>query len=59
MKQTITWNKTKGDSISGNGIQIHYTYTSFDDTEIEKLKQWCEEHIKSGIILDNVSFDGE
>ena len=38
MKQVITWEKTKGDTVNGFGITIHYSYTSFNPDEIDKLK---------------------
>jgi len=30
MREQITWEETKGDSVNGYGIKIHYSYTSFN-----------------------------
>lgn len=54
MKQTINFNMLEVDTVNGYGIQIHYTFTSFDRIEIEKLKKWCEKHISGGLVLEPV-----
>lgn len=57
MKQTVTWNKLEPDTINGHGIQIHYTFTSFDIKEIEKVKKFCEKHIGGGLVFEPVNFE--
>lgn len=52
MKQTINFNMIKENTVNGYGIQIHYTFTSFDRKEIEEIRKWCEKHINAGIVLD-------
>ena len=59
MKQTISYNMLKGDTINGYGIQVHYTFTSFDPQEIEDVREWCEKHINSGLMCESVSFKAE
>lgn len=54
MKQQITWEETKGDSVNGYGIKIHYLFTSFDKSEIDELKARCEENIKGGLVFEPV-----
>ena len=51
MKQQITWEETKCDSVNGYGIKIHYLYTSFNKDEIDELKEWCMEHLNSGVVV--------
>ena len=59
MNQLITWNETECDSVNGYGIQTHYTFTSFDKSEIDKFKKWCESHIHASVKLENVTFREE
>ena len=54
MKQMITWEKTKGDSVNGYGIQIHYSFTSLNKSEIDELETWCKRHINAGITLEPI-----
>ena len=56
MKQNINWNMLEVDTTNGYGIQIHYTLTSFDRTEIEGVKEWCEKHIGNGLVIEPVNF---
>ena len=53
MREQITWEETKGDSVNGYGIKIHYSYTSFNKDEIDELKEWCMEHLNSGVVFEN------
>ena len=55
MKEHIHWQKLKTDSINGYGVQITYTFTSFDAKEVEKMEKFCNEFIKAGVIVDGVS----
>ena len=57
MKQQITWEETKGDSVNGYGIKIHYSYTSFNKDEIDELKEWCIEHLNGGVVVEPVRED--
>ena len=59
MKQFITYNETKGDTINGYGIQIHYSFTSFDKSEIDELREWCKKHINAGVVLEPISIKKE
>ena len=52
MREQITWEETRGDSVNGFGIKIHYLYTSFDKDEIEELKEWCMEHLNGGLVIE-------
>lgn len=54
MRQQITWEETKGDSVNGFGVQIHYLFTSFDKAEIDELKARCEENIADGLVFEPV-----
>ena len=54
MKEHIHWQKLKSDSVSGYGVQITYTFTSFDAEEVDKMVEFCTEFIKSGVIVDGV-----
>ena len=54
MKEHIHWQKLKADSVNGFGVQITYTFTSFDPNEIAKMEKWCNEFIKAGLIFDGV-----
>ena len=56
MKQSITYNMLNVDTNNGYGIQVHYTFTSFDRQEIEDIKDWCEKHISSGLVFEDVIF---
>ena len=58
MKQNITYNMLNCDTTNGYGIQIHYTFTSFDRTEIEEFRNWCEKHISSGLVLEKMCTHG-
>ena len=57
MKQHISWQKLKGDTVNGFGVQIIYTFTSFDTTEIEGMEKFCKDHIKDGLIFNGVRLD--
>ena len=57
MKEHIHWQKLKGDTVNGNGIQVIYTFTSFDAEEINKIEKWCRESIEDGIIVDGLRAD--
>lgn len=59
MKQHISWQKLKGDTVNGCGIQIIYSFTSFDETEINEMEKYCKEHIKDGLIFSDVKLKGE
>ena len=54
MKEHIHWQRLKGDSVEGYGVQVTYTFTSFDADEIEKMEKFCKEFIKEGVIVDGV-----
>lgn len=54
MREHIHWQKLKGDTVNGYGVQITYTFTSFDSKEMDKMEKWCNEFIKSGVIVDGV-----
>ena len=54
MKQQIHWQKLKGDSVNGYGVQVTYTFTSFDVEEVDKMERFCKEFIKEGVIVDGV-----
>ena len=54
MKEYISWQRTKGDTVNGYGIQVNYLFTSFDPNEIAKMEKWCNEFIKAGVIIDGV-----
>ena len=54
MKEQIHWRKLKADSVNGYGIQVTYTFTSFDYGEVENIEKYCKECIKDGIIVDGV-----
>ena len=56
MKQNVNWNMLKADTINGYGIQIHYSFTSFDIKEIEDVQKFCEKHIGGGLVFEPVSF---
>ena len=56
MKQSITYNMIAVDTNNGYGIQVHYTFTSFDRQEIENIKEWCEKHIGGGLAIEDVIF---
>lgn len=55
MKEFIDYRRTDGDSINGAGLQITYTFTSFNITEIDKLAEWCEKHIGGGLQIEGVA----
>lgn len=55
MKEHIHWQKLKCDTVNGYGVQITYTFTSFDSEETDKMEKWCNKFIKSGVIVDGVS----
>lgn len=54
MKEHIHWQKLKANSVNGYGVQVTYTFTSFDYEEVETMEKYCKEHIKDGIIVDDV-----
>ena len=54
MKEHIHWQRLKGDSVRGYGVQVTYTFTSFDFDEVEKMEKFCKEFIKDGVIVDGV-----
>ena len=54
MKQQITWEETKGDSVNGYGIKLHYLFTSFDKSEIDELKERCNKNIGGGLVFESV-----
>lgn len=54
MKQQVTWKETKGDSVNGYGVQVIYTFTSFDKSEIDELKARCEKNIADGLVFEPV-----
>jgi hypothetical protein len=54
MKEHIHWQKLKGDTVNGYGVQVTYTFTSFDFEEIDKMEKFCNEFIKAGVIVDGV-----
>lgn len=54
MKEHIHWQELEADSVLGGGVQVTYTFTSFDDAEIEKIKKFCKEFIKEGVVVDGV-----
>lgn len=54
MKEHIHWQKLKADSVNGYGVQVTYTFTSFDAEEVEKMEKFCNEFIKAGVIVDGV-----
>lgn len=54
MKEHIHWQELEANSVNGYGIQVTYTLTSFDAEEVEKMKKWCNEFIKAGVIIDGV-----
>ena len=54
MKTNINYNMLKADTVNGYGIQVHYTFTSFDRQEIEDIKDWCEKHICAGLVFEDV-----
>ena len=56
MKQNINYNMLEADTDNGYGIQVHYTFTSFDRQEIEDVKEWCEKHISGGLVFEGVNF---
>ena len=57
MKEHIHWQKLKGDTVDGYGVQVTYTFTSFDFAEIDKMEKWCRDSIKDGIIVDGLRAD--
>ena len=59
MKQCLNYNMLNVDTTNGYGIQVHYTYTSFDQQEIEAIKEWCEKHICSGLVITDAIFKAE
>ena len=54
MKQQVTWEETKGDSVNGYGVKIHYLFTSFDKSEIDELKARCKQNIADGLVFEPV-----
>ena len=54
MREHIHWQELGEDSVTGYGVQVTYTFTSFDAEEIKKMKKFCKEFIKSGVIIDGV-----
>ncbi len=54
MKEHIHWQKLKGDTVNGYGVQVIYTFTSFDAEEVDKMEKFCKEFIKEGVIVDGV-----
>ena len=54
MKEHISWQKLKGDTVNGYGVQVTYTFTSFDASEVDKMEKWCKEFIKEGVTVDGV-----
>ena len=59
MNEMITWNEIECDSVNGYGMQVHYSFTSFDKSEIDRVKKWCESHIHAGVKLENLTFREE
>lgn len=59
MNEMITWNELECDSVNGYGIQIHYSFNSFDKSEIDRVKKWCESHIHAGVKFENQTFREE
>lgn len=54
MKEHIHWQKLKANTVNGYGVQVTYTFTSFDYKEVENVEKYCKECIKDGIIVDGV-----
>lgn len=54
MREHIHWQELKNDSVNGYGVQIIYTFTSFDAEEVKKMKKFCEEFIRECVIVDGV-----
>lgn len=59
MNEMITWNELECNSTNGYGIQIHYSFNSFDKSEIDRVKKWCESHIHAGVKFENQTFREE
>lgn len=54
MKQFIKWQNLGVDSVNGHSVQIIYTFSSFDQKEIDNMREWCKEHINAGLEFSDV-----
>ena len=54
MKEFISYTPLGIDTVNGHKLQITYTFSSFDQSEIDALKEWCHEHISAGLEIDGV-----
>ena len=59
MKMNINYNMLEVDTNNGYGIQVHFTFTSFNRKEIEEIKEWCEEKIGNGLVREHIKFKAE
>lgn len=54
MRQFISWKNLGVDSVNGHSVQIIYTFSSFDQEEIDELRERCKENIADGLVFDPV-----
>lgn len=53
MTEYVDWKPLECDSTHGYSIQITLTVCSHYKPEIDKVKEWCEEHIGDCLIRED------